>query len=111
MLAIVIATGCTAPQPLIAVKHKQFTHHFVPWGFNYDRDHNLRLLEDYWANEWPTVEQDFREMKALGANVVRIHLQFARFMDSPERPNKPNLARLQRLVRFAEHLSLQLDIT
>src|SRR5689334_6678812 len=48
---------------------------FVPWGVNYDHDATGRLLEDYWDDEWPAVEGDFAEMKALGANVVRIHLQ------------------------------------
>src|SRR5687767_5407620 len=59
---------------------------FIPWGFNYDRDFKLRLLEEYWETEWDTVEQDFREMKQLGANVVRIHLQFAKFMRGPDKP-------------------------
>src|SRR5216684_1897208 len=36
----------------------------VMWGFNYDRDDAGRLLEDYWANEWNTVAEDFREMKS-----------------------------------------------
>lgn len=40
----------------------------------------MRLLEDYWAEEWETVAQDFREIRDLGANVVRIHLQLGRFM-------------------------------
>lgn len=84
---------------------------FIPWGFNYDRDHRLRLLEDYWENEWSVVEEDFREMKALGANVVRIHLQFGRFMNAPTEPNAENLARLKKLVRLAEELGLYLDIT
>src|ERR1700683_4877695 len=48
---------------------------FVPWGFNYDHDESGRLLEDYWAGDWAKVTNDFREMKSLGANVVRIHLQ------------------------------------
>ena len=52
---------------------------FVPWGLNYDHDEKGRLLEDYWHSEWDTVEQDFREMKQLGANVVRIHLQVGKF--------------------------------
>src|SRR6186997_2696253 len=52
----------------------------VIWGFNYDHDDAGRLLEDYWGEEWATVVEDFREMKALGANVVRIHLQLPRFM-------------------------------
>src|SRR5690242_9160902 len=54
---------------------------FTPWGFNYDHDERGRLLEDYWETEWPRVEKDFRDMKRLGANVVRVHLQFARFME------------------------------
>src|SRR5438105_3795391 len=59
---------------------------FSPWGFNYDHDEAGRLLEDYWSKEWPKVEEDFGEMKHLGANVVRIHLQFGRFMEAAERP-------------------------
>jgi hypothetical protein len=84
---------------------------FTPWGFNYDRDHRFRLIEEYWETEWPTIEEDFREAKALGANVLRIHLQFARFMDSPEKPNTANLARLEKLVRLAEQTGLYLDLT
>src|SRR5688572_15214992 len=57
---------------------------FVPWGFNYDHDEKGRLLEDYWEAEWPKVESDFVEMKSLGANVVRIHLQLGKFLDGPD---------------------------
>ena len=28
---------------------------FVPWGFNYDRDYKMRLIEEYWDKEWNTV--------------------------------------------------------
>lgn len=87
---------------------------FVPWGFNYDHDRKGRLIEDYWETEWPTVEEDFREMKALGANVVRVHLQFGRFMDGPRTPNAPaleRLERLERLVQLAEKTGLYLDLT
>ena len=59
---------------------------FMPWGFNYDRDARGRLLEDYWRDEWPKVEKDFAAMKKLGANVVRIHLQLARFMERRTSP-------------------------
>src|SRR5580700_7894229 len=48
---------------------------FVPLGFNYDHDAQGRLIEDYWEGEWSTVEAHFDQMKKLGANVVRIHLQ------------------------------------
>lgn len=84
---------------------------FVPLGFNYDRDYKMRLLEDYWVAEWETVVAEFREMKMLGANVVRIHLQFAKFMETAERPNKEAVAQLKRLVRLAEETGLYLDVT
>ena len=84
---------------------------FVPWGFNYDRDFRMRLIEDYWEEEWATIEEDFREMKEMGANIVRLHLQFARFMDAADRPNEANHRRLERLVRVAEGLGLYLDLT
>lgn len=84
---------------------------FRPWGFNYDHDRDGRLLEQYWESEWETVEQDFREMRNLGANVVRIHLQFNRFMDTPERPNARALERLERLLQLAERTGLYLDLT
>jgi hypothetical protein len=38
---------------------------FVPWGLNYGN--RGRLIEDYWENEWQTVVDDFRKMKAMGA--------------------------------------------
>src|SRR5262245_55635655 len=84
---------------------------FVPWGFNYDHDENGRLIEEYWDDEWDKVVDDFGEMKQLGANVVRIHLQFGRFMQAPNMPNAQALDRLGRLVRLAEDVGLYLDIT
>ncbi|MBN2578877.1 MAG: cellulase family glycosylhydrolase [Pirellulales bacterium] len=84
---------------------------FVPWGFNYDHDRRGRLLEDYWEAEWDKVEEDFREMKQLGANVVRIHLQLGRFLDSPQRPHEASLKRLSRLLTLGERVGLYLDLT
>jgi hypothetical protein len=84
---------------------------FTPWGFNYDRDYKSRLLEDYWETEWPTVVQHFRQMRQLGANVVRVHLQFAKFMDAPDHPIETALQRLGRLVNLAEQTGLYLDLT
>ena len=84
---------------------------FVPWGFNYDHDETGRLIEDYWDDDWAKVEDDFREMKQLGANVVRIHLQFGKFMESPSKPNKHSLDQLGRLIRLAERVGLYLDLT
>jgi hypothetical protein len=84
---------------------------FRPWGFNYDHDDGGRLIEDYWQSNWQTVAEDFREMKALGANVVRLHLQLGKFMAGPKRPNARALAQLARLVALAEQTGLYLDIT
>jgi len=84
---------------------------FVPWGFNYDHDEAGRLLEDYWESEWPKVEEDFAEMKALGANVVRIHLQFGKFMKSAEAADERALKQLGRLLALSEKVGLYLDLT
>lgn len=84
---------------------------FTPWGFNYDHDEKGTLLEDYWESDWPRVAEDFQEMKDLGANVVRIHLQFAKFMDAADRPNEKALAQLEKLVKLAETTRLYLDLT
>ena len=87
---------------------------FRVWGVNYDHDskgENGRLLEDYWDAEWETVRGDFQEMKELGANVVRVHLQVGKFMSAADTPNGKSLAQLHRLLELAEETGLYLDIT
>jgi hypothetical protein len=84
---------------------------FHPHGFNYDRDDAGRLIEDYWVKEWKTVEEDFAEMKELGANVVRVHLQFGKFMKSADEPSAEALAQLGKLLKVAETNRLYLDLT
>ena len=80
-------------------------------GFNYDHDEAGRLIEDYWHDEWDRVVEDFTQMKALGANVVRVHLQFGRFMESPDQPRAAELLQLKKLLALAEEQQLYLDIT
>jgi len=108
----------SAPLPRIAVSEDgrdlvdaDTGRRFVVWGVNYDHDEQHRLIEDYWIDEWETVVADFEEIKALGANVVRVHLQFAKFMDAPDQPNAKSLAQLGKLLKLAERLRLYLDIT
>ncbi len=84
---------------------------FRPWGFNYDHDASNRLLETYWIKEWNAVAGDFEEMKQLGANTVRIHLQVSRFMKSANETNRKSLEQLERLLTLAEKTGLYLDIT
>ncbi|TWU41960.1 cellulase family glycosylhydrolase [Novipirellula artificiosorum] len=84
---------------------------FVVWGVNYDHDADGRLLEEYWDVEWSTVVEDFSEIRSLGANCVRIHLQFGVFMDKPDQPNPQAIDQLKKLLRLAEQSGLYLDIT
>lgn len=92
---------------VFAVSGKQFRI----WGVNYDHDGTSRLLEDYWSSQWPTVVEDFKEMKELGANVVRIHLQIAKFMNSKDSVDPDSILHLGRLLKLAEETELYLDIT
>jgi len=82
---------------------------FHPWGFNYGN--HGRLMEDFWDDHWDTLASDFRIMKKLGANVVRVHLQFGKFMAGPEKPNAHALKQFARLLRLAEQTGLYLDVT
>ncbi len=91
--------------------HSQSGNKFRVWGFNYDHDESGRLLEDYWIKEWFKVKEDFKEMKALGANAVRIHLQTAKFMKSEHKTDKQAFKQLARLVGLAQKIGLYLNIT
>ncbi len=84
---------------------------FVAWGFNYTHNHAKQLIEEFWADDWATLAGDFAEMKALGANIVRIHLQTTRFMLAPGRPNPAAFKNLARMVKLAEKTGLYLDVT
>jgi len=84
---------------------------FRVWGVNYDHDPSGRLIEDYWIGEWPRVEQDFAQIRKLGANVVRVHLQFGKFMTGPAAPNNAALDQLEKLLALAEREQLYLDLT
>jgi hypothetical protein len=82
---------------------------FVVWGLNYGN--HGRLIEDFWTDQWGTIETDFRNMKLMGANVVRVHLQFSKFMDASDRADPKSVALLQKLVKLAESTGLYLDLT
>src|SRR5581483_10230354 len=82
---------------------------FTPWGLNYGNAG--RLIEDFWDRDWETVARDFHEMKGLGANLIRVHLQFGKFMDRPDRPNGRALQQLSKLLDLAEKTRVYLDLT
>ncbi|MEN8158715.1 MAG: cellulase family glycosylhydrolase [Myxococcota bacterium] len=113
--------GCRASEPplepvRIASDARSFVlaetgRPFVPWGLNYDRDATGRLLEEIWDDDWSTLEADFREMRQLGANVVRIHLQLGRFLESASEPNRAALEKLARVLALAERTRVHLIVT
>jgi hypothetical protein len=118
LLACCLLTACASKTTLERIRIAPDNRGFVlapsgkpfhPWGHNYGN--NGRLIEDYWDTDWPTVEKDFRELKSLGANVVRVHLQFGKFMVSTNEPNIASLRQLDRLVALAERTGIYLDLT
>jgi hypothetical protein len=118
LIVLIVAGTASADLPRIEVSADQHgfvradTHEmFRPWGFNYDRNDASELLEEYWKQKWPDIVSDLQEMKALGANIVRIHLQFASFMDAPDKPNEENLQQLAKLCDLANEIGLYLDLT
>jgi len=80
---------------------------FTPWGHNYASCN----IEESWDKDWSIIARDFAEMKKLGATVARVHLQFPRFMDGPDKPNARSLKQLARLLGIAEKTGVYLDIT
>lgn len=84
---------------------------FTPWGFNYNRDREMRLVESFWVDEWDRVVRHFRTMRDLGANAARIHLQTRNTMAGPDEVNRENLARLARLIDLADETGIYLNIT
>jgi hypothetical protein len=121
LLFLTLLTGsAAAATPLELVRPSDDGKSFVTadsgqplqlWGVNYDHDGDNRLLEDYWHDDWRRVVEDFHEIKALGANSVRIHLQLGRFMTSADEPDAKNLAQLSKLIALAEETELYLIIT
>lgn len=112
--------GQTPEPPLAWIQVSDDGTHFVEagsgerivlWGVNYDHDREGRLLEDYWHDDWQSVADDFREIRQLRANVVRIHLQLPKFMQDQRTPNRDNLRQLGKLVQLAEATRLYLNVT
>ncbi|MHB8897932.1 MAG: cellulase family glycosylhydrolase [Thermoguttaceae bacterium] len=83
---------------------------FTPWGFNFVGRFG-RIVEEYWQDDWASVEKDFRQMRSLGANVVRLHLQVGTYMKTAEEVDEAALIRLRRLLDLGRDTGLYLDLT
>ncbi len=109
-------SGVTKPLSKIEIVDGKFVNEqgdrFFLWGFNYTSPVEGVLLEDRWEEKeiWNAIEEDFQEMKDLGANVVRFALQYHQFMKDSVTPNRKALKRLERLVRIAEEKEIYLLI-
>ena len=110
---LLVACGAAKMQPVrVSPDNKGFIvgpagEKFVPWGHNYASEG----LEGPPSRSWEKIESDFVELKKMGANVARIHLQFPRFMDGPDKPNAAALKRLTRLLELAQMHGIYLDLT
>jgi hypothetical protein len=117
LVQCLFAADATDMEPIQVAKDKHSFvladsgRRFIPWGFNYDHDADGRLIEDYWDGEWAKIDKAFADMHNLGANVVRVHLQFDKFMDAADKPNDKQLDRLGDLLKLAERERLYLDLT
>jgi len=118
ILLALCATAPAGPLPWVTLSDSGDTFvvqpdgaEFKPWGVNYDHDDGGRLLDEYWQKDWQTVVEDFHEIKALGANCVRIHLQLGMFMQSPTKVNPSAVLQLKKLLELAENTRLYLNIT
>ena len=88
LLSIAFSLPVSGQEPLESIRvsadGKRFVREssdeeFIVWGVNYDHGSTGtgRLLDEYWGGRMETVVADFREIKELGANCVRIDLQLA----------------------------------
>lgn len=91
---------------------KQSKKPFRPWGFNYVGTFG-KIIEEEWSRpeSWQKLDADFADMRQLGANVVRVHLQLGTYMATANEVRPEELKRLRKLLDLAEKHSLYLDLT
>lgn len=80
---------------------------YIPWGHNYA---SVDIMERL-ANDPARVEREFREMKAAGTTVARIHPEMPRILTGPDKADPQALDQLRKLLRIAEDSGIHLKIT
>ncbi|HET6251863.1 MAG TPA: cellulase family glycosylhydrolase [Tepidisphaeraceae bacterium] len=115
VIGVVSLAGPALAMDSIAVSpdHKGFVlvpsgKTFHPWGHNYASNDGL---DDPAKNPWEKIDADLAAMREMHANLIRIHLRFAKFMDGPDKPNEAALKRLSELLTHAEQHGIYVDIT
>lgn len=76
------------------------------WGLNYSAPQ--ALLEDDWMQpgKWLAIEKSIKDIEALGANLVRVAVQYNTMMESSSEPNQENLQQLRKLALLAQEHGL-----
>jgi hypothetical protein len=86
---------------------------FTPLGHNYVSDD----LEPLLFSDFAGLVADLRELKQIGTNVIRIHLQLHEFMNAPAvhgatpTPKPAEFDQLERLADVAAKIGVYLDVT
>jgi hypothetical protein len=86
---------------------------FTAWGMRTPAD----MPETFWNEDWDRLVDAFREIRRMGANIVRFNIQFATFVGPPTdgypdgTPNAENLARLRDVVDLAEQTGLYIELS
>ncbi|RYZ99314.1 MAG: hypothetical protein EOP47_17145, partial [Sphingobacteriaceae bacterium] len=86
---------------------------FKAWGLNYVGNALQELMEDKWDQPavMAAIASDFAYMKSLGTNIVRLQLQYNKYMSSPTTPNIDNIKRLLQVVEIAKQNDIYLIVT
>ncbi len=82
-------------------------NHYIPWGHNYA---SVDIMERM-ANDPARVEREFREMKAAGTTVARIHPEMPRILVGPDKADPHALDQLRKILKIAENSGIHLMIT
>lgn len=83
---------------------------FFPYGVNYDHNSDFLLIENFW-DKTDEIDRVFKEIKQMGFNIVRIHLQQFVFQCAVDKFSQEALLKLDSIVNNAAAEGLYLDVT
>jgi hypothetical protein len=114
VLALLAVSACAGGMETVKIgsDNKGFVLHpsgdrYIPWGHNYA---SVDILERL-TNDPARVERDFREMKAAGTTVVRIHPEMSRILVGRDKVDPHAIEQLRKLLKIAENSGVYLKIT
>lgn len=83
---------------------------FFPYGVNFDHNRDYILLEDFWTDK-EYINTVFKDIKQMGFNIVRIHLQQFKLQISKEIIDNQVLNKITEVVDIAKKYNLYIDLT